>query len=451
MALLSARKFGGGGSPASSVLQLLAGNVAAQMLVFAAYPVLTRLYTPAQIGLLSTLSAAVIVLSPAASARIDMALPMARTEREAGSLLAASAVALVLSAVAIMLLMALLPDNWPGEMAAAAPYRWLLPPTLVALGGYLVMCGEATRQSRFADVALSRVSQAFIMMLCQIGLYFLGFGTVGLLLGLLIALTASTLGLAWRLLRGPESPLRRLRWRAVRAAASRHRHFALLSSWTGVFNAASTYLTTIAFAFLYGPVVSGFLFLGERVVMRPLEMIAGSVAPVYTRDLSRLEQSGNGGQAQELFLRVVRNQALVALVWLLPVTAAAAWVLPWVFGEQWREAVPYLQALAIGYFFTAVLSPVSSTLMILRQQKLLAALDLGRGIAVFTAIAGVALLGLPSLIGVLVCSLSQAVSQLVILWLTWRRVHSFALSTKPADEPDGGPASAWPRHSTSLE
>ena len=50
-----ARHVTQGQSPASNVLRMLAGNASAQLLTLAAYPILTRLYTPGQIGVLSAL------------------------------------------------------------------------------------------------------------------------------------------------------------------------------------------------------------------------------------------------------------------------------------------------------------------------------------------------------------------------------------------------------------
>jgi O-antigen/teichoic acid export membrane protein len=423
---LGLRRFAQGQSPAANVLRMLAGNAFAQALTLAAYPILTRLYTPGQIGVLSALTAAVLILTPMASLRIESALPMSRTTREAGSLLAASALALVSTTVLLAIVLALLPSNWPGEMAAAAPYRWFLPLALAAFGGYMIMVNEATRRNRFTDIARTRVMQAVGGPLGQIGFHALGFGTFGLLLGYVIGQSAGTFGLVWRLLRGRDSPLRpmrRVRWRAVRAAVSRHRDLALFSSWTGVISAASTYLMTIAFAFIYGPAISGFIFLGERVVMRPLDLIASSIQPVYTRELARLHQAQDRLQMCALFVRVVSKQALLALAWLVPVAVAAPWVIPWAFGEQWAPSASYLQVLAIGYFLTSVLHPVLNTLLVMREQKLLAAMDVGRSVVVFAAVAAVAVLRLPPLMGLLMCSLAQAASQVVVLWLTWRRLQ----------------------------
>lgn len=413
----------------ANVLRMLAGNASAQVLTLAAYPVLTRLYAPAEIGVLSALSAGMTILAPMASLRLEMALPLSRTVREAGSLLVACFIALLLTTAAVTAGLAALPAQWPGDMAAVAPYRWFLPLALFVFGGYVIMVNEASRRNRFAEIARTRVLQAFSGPASQIGLGWLGFGTVGLMVGFVIGQGSGTAGLIWRLLRGEDSPLRRWRWASVRAAALRHRHFALFSSWTGVVSAASTYVMTVAFAFIYGPAISGFMFLGERVLMRPLFLISSSILPVYTREVARLGLS-EMDRLPALFLGVVKKQALIALAWLLPIGLLAPVVIPWAFGSGWAESARYLQVLAIGYFPTSVLHPVLHTLQILRQQKLSALLDVMRSVAVFSAIGLVAWLGMPPLQAALVCSLVQAASQAVVLWITWRKVSSLATAAR---------------------
>ena len=59
-----------------------------------------------------------------------------------------------------------------------------------------------------------------------------------------------------------------------------------------------------------------------------------------------------------------------------------------------------------------------------------ALLDVMRSVAVFSAIGLVAWLGMPPLQAALVCSLVQAASQAVVLWITWRKVSSLATAAR---------------------
>ncbi len=394
---------------AANVLRMVAGNAAAQALTLLAYPVLTRLYTPGQIGILSVLMSAVSILAPASALRLEMALPMSRTAREAGSMLVACALALLFTTASVTLAMAVLPGPWPGDMSPAEPYRWFLPVALLAFGSYVVMVHEATRQDRFAPIARTRVYQAISGPACQIGLGWLGVGPLGLLLGYVIGQSSGTVGLARQLLTGASSPLRQWSLRSVRAAVSRHRNFVLFSSWTGVVSAAASYAMTISFAFLYGPAISGFMFLGERVLIRPLFLITSSILPVYTREVARVHQS-DPPALLGLFAGVLRKQVLLSLLWIGPIVLAAPHVIPWVFGAAWAESASYVQILAIGYFPTSVLQPVMHTLQVLQQQRLSALLDVIRSAAVLGALGAVAWFGVGPMTAALVCSSVQALA-----------------------------------------
>ena len=76
-----------GGGFVRSVLTVASGSAAAQLLLSLALPVLARLYTPAEYGVLAVYSAILTVLVVVASLRYESAIRLPREESSAGSLL----------------------------------------------------------------------------------------------------------------------------------------------------------------------------------------------------------------------------------------------------------------------------------------------------------------------------------------------------------------------------
>jgi O-antigen/teichoic acid export membrane protein len=163
---------------ARNVFRLFAANATAQLLTFAAYPVLTRVYRPEQLGILSSVLFATMILTPASTLRFEIAVPLARSEAEAGSLLALSFSVVVLISALMAAVLALLPPAALASLGPAAPYRLFLPVSLLAFGVYTVLTYEATRLGRYEEIAKTRVSQALVGPVIQILLGAAGGGIV---------------------------------------------------------------------------------------------------------------------------------------------------------------------------------------------------------------------------------------------------------------------------------
>jgi O-antigen/teichoic acid export membrane protein len=398
---------------ARNVFRLFAANAAAQLLTFAAYPVLTRLYSPDQLGILSSVLFAMMILTPASTLRFEIAVPLARSDAEAGSLLALSFSVVLATSVLIAIVLALLPERVLPSLGPAAPYRLFLPLSLLAFGIYSVLTYEASRMGRYEEIAKTRLSQALVGPLIQILLGAVGGGTVGLLTGFAIGLGSGSLALSRRL--GVKTRiLSTVSLRSIIEAAKKYRRFALFSSWAGVLLVASASLGNVIFTTLYGAAVGGYLFLGDRILMQPLrvsgnaflQVFVGEAAGILARDPSELPR---------LFVSVLWKQAAVSAAWLGAVYLGAHFALPIVFGHSWGPAASYIDVMLFGYFPLAVAIPASHTLMVMGRQRLSAALDAWRFVSLVATIALAWRARVSALEAVLYYSLTQGLAQCFVL------------------------------------
>jgi O-antigen/teichoic acid export membrane protein len=117
---------------------LVGGTVGAQVIMVLAAPVLTRLYTPQDFGLLAVFAALLSIVVVVASLRYELAIPLPHDDREAAALLVLSllivfAVA-ALSAIPILLYRHAITGLL--NMPRLADYLYLVPMgTLVAAIG----------------------------------------------------------------------------------------------------------------------------------------------------------------------------------------------------------------------------------------------------------------------------------------------------------------------------
>ena len=186
------------------VLQVAGGTAMAQGLLVLASPVLTRLYTPADFGVLVVYVAMLAILVILASLRYEYALPIPagrrRGGRPAGGLPAPGGRHHLpgLAGAARHARTA----SWAGwARPALAPYLWLVPVSILGAGFYQVFNCWAIRKGGYRRIARTKVTQSLTQLTLQVGVGALVKGPLGLLVGDAVGRSNGTRTLAmldWR-------------------------------------------------------------------------------------------------------------------------------------------------------------------------------------------------------------------------------------------------------------
>ena len=348
------------------MLTLASGTAAAQLLLALAVPFLTRLYTPAEYGVLAVYTSTLAVLLVLASLRYETAIPLPSEESSAGSLLVLALGILLATSTAVALLVWLAGDafalavNVPG----LRPYLWLIPVGFLATGTYQVLSYWAIRQRQFRRVARTKVSQGGGQVVTQIALGMGGAGVLGLIIGDLIGRVAGAGGLAlaaWRT-RPAEGPTRA----TVRAAAARYRRFPLLTTWAGLLNIGSLQLPSIVFSAAFGAAAAGLYALSFKLLVLPTMLVAQAVGQVF------LSRAAHLASEPDRLRRLTERTALGLLAAGLPAFLTVGIAGPELFavllGREWQESGRYAQVLAPWFTLWLVSNPLSGLLSVREWQ-----------------------------------------------------------------------------------
>ena len=167
------------------VLQVAGGTAVAQGLLVLASPLLTRLYTPADFGVLVVYVSLMAVLVIVASLRYEYALPIPADDGEAVDLLAVCMLLVAATTCLASLLLYALQDRilaWMGA-PALAPYLWLVPVSILGCGFYQVFTCWAIRKGGYKRIARTKVTQSLTQLTLQVGVGAMVKGPLGLLVG----------------------------------------------------------------------------------------------------------------------------------------------------------------------------------------------------------------------------------------------------------------------------
>jgi len=350
------------------------GNVLAQALPVLAAPLLTRLYSPSDFGVLAVFASALGIGLAVATARFEWSVPNTRSPALAAALLVLGAGGLALSAVLVtfgwgLLDAAALPRDW----AALSAVGWMLPLALLGAGLQQLLQAWHVRVGELSALGRSRVTQSAANV--AVALAAAGFGVWGLVLGVLAGSWVGLLTL-WRAAEGLTRGLRRLTGRRVALAWRRFRAEAAWSTLASALNSASFAIVPLLLARHYGVVEVGYYALVQRLALGPIGLLGAAVSQSFWAEAAQLVRSDIPA-LERLYLRSSGQLAMASLPLALFALAGPLYVGPIFGSEAWQAAGWVLAATVPMLVGQAVASPLSH-LIIHRRQRWQAAWDLVR-------------------------------------------------------------------------
>jgi O-antigen/teichoic acid export membrane protein len=347
---------------------LMSGTVLGQLLPIAFSPVMTRLFTPADYGVLGIYTAFTGILGVMVTSQYNHAIMLPAEDEDSinvfGLCLAISLGIGVLVAAAVVFnnnvhhLVTVYRDSW----------LYLVPVSVVLAGWYTSLSCWTNRKSKYRRLAISRFGQAVVTIAIQLSFGLLYKGPAGLLLGLVGGqLTVTGLMAIQVWLEDRDAILRSLSAPVVRTMAAKHRSFAyylLPADFINVFNNQIPTLLLNRFSVLSE--VGSYNF-SQRILGLPSALIASSITDVFRQKaISDYNATGN---CREIFVKTFKVLALLGLVPLVVVLVGAPTLFALVFGAKWRDAGVYAQLLSVMFFLRFVVSPLSYIYYIVGKQK----------------------------------------------------------------------------------
>ena len=355
-----------------SVLTLLSGTALAQLVLFAASPVLSRVYEPAAFGQYALLSLGLSLVTVLATGKYEIGVLLPETDEEAFALVvlacgAAVIVSVVAAIGALLWLWLAAPASWLGQHGSTR--FWLVPlaAAMVLLSAWqAVLFVWLNRRRRYRAISLCRIVHAVVMVVMQVTLAATVGGLIGLLLGTVLGIAVCLLLQATSVHRDslPASPTRALLSRMARAHANLPMH----SIPTDLIGTLLAQFPVFFLGAKFSDATVGLYSLAQRTLLAPMQLISNSVGEVFrTQAASRFAAEG---ECQIIFRDTVRLLTVVAMAAILVVVLAGPDLFALVFGESWRAAGDYARIVIVLFALKFIVSPVSFMFLIARKTRL---------------------------------------------------------------------------------
>ena len=356
---------------------LSTGTVLAQGIVIAVMPVLTRMYDPRSFGIYAAFSSLFGILSVGAALGYDLAIPLAASSREAVALVwlsmlsafgtAALALVLLWSAAGLL--------GWLGDVGVTPHLLLWLSLGMLLCGFKIAFDGWITYRGALRIMVMRRIGQASTMAGLQLGLGLTFGGPGALVAGLVLSYVVDCLVMIVGMGPADRQLLRPPALRELKAHATRHWRFPMISLPSTLLDAAGAMLPALLLTLVYGPAAAGFYNLAQRIVGVPLRLIGSSASQLFKSEIARLARA----QPQalfSLFLLTSRRFLVLGLLYLVPLAVLGPLVFKIAFGPAWETSGTMIWLLLPMYLVMLVNHPSRSTLLLFRRQARVFAFNL---------------------------------------------------------------------------
>lgn len=421
-------------------VSVLAGGTAmAQVLVILSLPILTRLYSPADFGVLQAYVSLTAIILVVTSWRYEYAIVLPKDDGDAAHLFVLSGCALIITTVILSVLI-FLPNSILfnfSNIDSLRPYVWLIPIGVIGGGGYNILNYWAIRRNQYSAIALTQFGKSLGQVITQIALGVLTFGTSGLLLGDVIGKTSGSLTLYTKVWRKDQFFLSTISLCKLKDLAWRYRRFPLISTFSSLINSLSLNLPALLLLSFYGPQVVGWFALGQRAMNVPLSMIGKAVAQVYLGQAADLAHQGYH-QLRRFYLKTALRLFLIGMIPIGLISLIGPWLFILVFGESWKQAGVYIQLLFFASIAKFVVNPISQTLIILERQVIQLMWDVGRLSAVIISFGVPMFFNWPDTYAIGLYSITSSLAYVVLFFMSIHALNQNHALTEPKAKKKSG-------------
>lgn len=350
--------------------RLAGGAAVGQLIGLAIYPIITRLYTPQDVGILAVYTSIVGIVGVVGCLRYEQAIVLPYAARDA----LAIAVLSLVSAVFVSLMSSLMLLVWPPiNPAYGLPQQAfvaaMVPVGIFAVSLYMIANMLALRMKLFSPIGRTRIIQAVLGASVQLGGAPLGLGAIPLVVGQVTSQSSGAIGLgisasaAFR-----DGKVRRSIVR-VRYVARRYRKFVLVGTPSAALNTAGLLLGPVLVSHSFGIEKAGYFGLATLLLSAPVQLVGKSSAQVFFTNSAKRFHANRATVKTDL-RRLSSRLALMCVAPVCLVAFFAPWLFSSLFGAIWEPSGRLATVLVVPYALAVVSAPAAQVFLLAERQEL---------------------------------------------------------------------------------
>lgn len=351
------------------VLTILSGSTLAQLLPLITEPILVRLFTPLEFGILALFLAVATLFSAVATGRYELAIVLPESDKKAVNILGLALIIAVLMSL-LSFIFILLFGNQISNILNSPELRPFLNwvPLFVLVSGIFQSFNQwATRKKYYKNIAFSKITQSSSNALVSLSTGWVGMNAIGLIWGQITGWFMGSTPLIYRFFKRDRALIGQLNRQEMKKQAKFYSDFPKINSAHILSDIGQQSLVNFIIARLFSAPILGFYSRMIRIVKVPAGFIGTAVGQVFYQQASEKWQKDQ--DIRGLFV----GQIKMMLVLGIPIfSILAIWgpeIFGFVLGKDWEIAGKFAQILSPWLFLNFLISPFTQIPLIVNRQR----------------------------------------------------------------------------------
>jgi O-antigen/teichoic acid export membrane protein len=355
-----------------NVLLLMGGSLIAQVISMGSAPILTRLFTPENFGVLGLFMAIVNIGSQVGSLCYERAIVLPKKDEEAVNVFSFSL--LLLSTITVIVFLAILAFHNQililFKKVDFGIWIWFIPLGLFLNSLFLNMKFWYIRQKRYKVISWANIAEAAVSASTKIVIgIIIGAVAGGLIGGFLLGVFVASCFLVSK---SPLFDLEKYRphisWQKMKTLARTYKKFPLFASWNILLNSFSRHLVVFMFSVFFSAEIVGFYNLGSSILGRPVFLVSQSVQNVFFQKAA--QDLANKVQIRRSLAKTTLGLMAIGFLPFLILAVLGRQLFIIIFGSNWETAGLYVQIMAPWFFVWFISSPANVVYEVCQKQDI---------------------------------------------------------------------------------
>ena len=348
-----------------NILLLISGAGFSQLIPVIFSPILGRIFSPTDFGVLAIFMAVSAILGMLSTGIYELSIMIPKRDTHALNLLAwvvmsSASVSLIL----FILLFLLHYIPWIANWQVGFKYYYLLPFGVFFTGCFQGYTYWLNRKKEYKILNYCRIGQSVTIVGISILMGYLGYKNSGLIIGFLAGGLVTTIPLIIILQRLKS----KINKQTIQLNIKIFKNYPKLMLPTALMNTTAGYVPVFSINKFFSLNTVGSYAMATRLLTAPVAIISVVIGQVYYKRMTDIVNTG-----QKTLLSEFEKTSLlllgVALVIFLPLFFIGENIMVFVFGSQWQEAGEFVEVIAIATLVKFVVSPLSAIFLATNNLK----------------------------------------------------------------------------------
>ncbi|WP_067729063.1 lipopolysaccharide biosynthesis protein [Oceanobacillus damuensis] len=351
----------------SNVMKLLTGASIAQAIPIATSPILTRLYSPEDFGVVAIFLAITGIFGTIANGRYELAIVIPKDKRDSINLVALS-ISVSLSLSVLLLLLILIFQNEILILLGNEEIKfWLyfIPVVIFFSGLFNALNYLNTKYKNFGLISKVKIIKSTSLVTVQIFFGFIKAGASGLIIGQIVSHMFTNFTLAKNILTDKKL-ISNINFKKMKKLAWEYKKFPLLTVWGTLFSVLTRQTINIFISILYTASAVGYYSLVQRTIGLPSTIIGQSVGQVFFQQAS--QERNEIGNAKKVYISTLIKMLVISIPIFTFLYLFIEEIIVFVFSEEWRVAGTYAKYLIPLFLLRFIASPLTLISIIFGKQ-----------------------------------------------------------------------------------